>query len=180
MRKDHVVPALDEWIGNLFDPAHIDGTVAALLRATDVGPVDCSRAEAARRLLDQAETYMANLITAIEDGNVPADMLKGRMDELHGQRLHAERELAAATPAKPAHEADIRRLLADVGPIADVLAGADPAAKALLYADLDLRLTFHPEIRTVDVKASPPDRGLALCRRGCRRGDLNSPWSRAG
>ena len=55
-------------------------------------------------------------------------------------------------------------MIAELGPITAVLADADPEAKAKLYNELDLELTFHAEHRLVRVEAAPVYSGS--CRRG--------------
>jgi DNA invertase Pin-like site-specific DNA recombinase len=170
LREDHVLPALDNWIASVFDPANIDDTIAALTEAQAPSEADDSRIEAARRALDEANEKIDRLVTAIESGS-PADMLGPRLQELRAAKLAAERHLQAARPRDLVDESRIRALIDAVGPIADVLADADPEAKARLYNELGLELTFDAAKRLVQVEALP------VCVRSCRRGDLNAALS---
>jgi hypothetical protein len=63
----------------------------------------------------------------------------------------------------PARISALRTLVAELGPIADVLEEADHEARAKLYNDLDLELTFYAERRLVTVEA-------AVYSGSCRRG----------
>ena len=58
-------------------------------------------------------------------------------------------------------------MIVEIGPVTDVLATAAPEAKAKLYGELGLELTFHAKERLVRVEALP------VYSRSCRRGDLN-------
>ncbi len=167
LREDQIVPALDEWIATVFDPANLDATIAALNEAQGPTETDDARAEAARRALEDANEKIDRLVAAIEQGS-PADTLGPRIQQLRAAKIAAERELAAAQPSSVLDDADIRALIDAVGPISDVLAGADPDAKARLYNELGLELTFDATKRLVRVEALP------VCVRSCRRGDLNS------
>jgi hypothetical protein len=86
---------------------------------------------------------------------------------LRAAKIAAERDLANAQPRRVLDDSDIRALVDAVGPIANVLAGADPDAKARLYNELGLDLVFDATKRLVRVEALP------VCVRSCRRGDLN-------
>ncbi len=172
LREDHVVPALDEWIASVFDPANIDDTIAALAEAQAPSDADEARAEAARRALDDASEKIDRLVAAIEAGS-PADLVGPRLKELRATKLAAEQDLKAARPRGLLDEADIRALIEAVGPITAVLADADPETKARLYNELGLELTFDATKRLVEVEALP------VCVRSCRRGDLN-PHALAG
>ncbi len=166
LREDHVVPALDDWIASVFDPANIDATISALAEAQAPSDDDEARVEAARRALDDANEKIDRLVAAIEAGS-PADVVGPRLRELRATKLAAEQDLKAARPRSLLDEADIRALIGAVGPITAVLAGADPETKARLYNELGLELTFDATKRLVQVEALP------VCVRSCRRGDLN-------
>jgi site-specific DNA recombinase len=172
LREDQVVPALDEWIATVFDPANIDDTVVALTEAQAPSEAGDARVEAARRALDDTNEKIERLVAAIEAGS-PADMLGPRLQALRATKLAAEQDLKDARPRNLLDETDLRTLIEAVGPIVDVLANAEPDAKARLYNELGLELTFHATERLVQVKALP------VCVRSCRRGDLN-PHALAG
>ncbi len=166
VREDHVVPALDEWIAAIFDPANLDQTVAALIAAQGPTDIDHARSVAAKQQLEETNTKIARLVAAIEDGS-PIELVGERLQQLRATKTLAERELRLARPADQLTEESVRELIASVGPIGTVLAEADPDAKALLYNELGLELTFDATRRLVEVQASP------VYLRSCRRGDLN-------
>lgn len=154
VREDVLSAALDAWIGRLFDPEHLDETIAAL---ADVGPLDEhaeARADAARRAIEACDSKLERHRAALEAGADPT-IVAGWMAEVRGERLAAMQALAAASPQPTMTAADVRQLIDELGDIAGVLAVADPAAKAQVYADLGLRLTLEPSTKRVAVVAAP-------------------------
>lgn len=95
----------------------------------------------------------------------PIDLVGERLQQLRATKALAEQELRLARPSEQLTEESVRELIASVGPIGTVLAEADPEAKALLYNELGLELTFDAKRRLVEVQASP------VYLRWCRRGD---------
>jgi hypothetical protein len=63
----------------------------------------------------------------------------------------------------------LRALLAEVGPVAEILRDAPTEDKARLYNDLGIELTYNAERRLVQVEAAP----IPVYSGSCRRGDLN-------
>jgi site-specific DNA recombinase len=63
---------------------------------------------------------------------------------------------------------DIARIVAALGDLVPVLAGADPAKKAETYSQLGLTLKYRPAERTVQVAARPIG---PMYVRKCPRGD---------
>ena len=175
VREEHIVPALDAWIATVFDPANLDATVAALAEAQAPSDADNARLAAARQTIAATNEKVTRLVAAIEDGS-PVDMVGPRLNQLKAAKLAAERELLLARPTEHLDESAIRALLEEVGSIPEVLADADPEAKAQLYQDLGLHLTFDAKKRLVEIQALP------VYLRSCRRGDSyhypTSPRSR--
>jgi hypothetical protein len=91
------------------------------------------------------------------------------MAEVQGERLRAEQELGRHVPGEQLMPIQIRALIAGVRDAVALLAQADTATKGALYADLGLRLTYHPDRNLVLVEADV----VRVCVRQCRRGDLN-------
>lgn len=154
VREDQLAAALDAWIATLFDPQNVDATIAAL---ADAGPLDEhaeARADAARRTIETSDQKLERHRAALEAGADPT-IVAGWMAEVRGERLAAMQTLAAASPQPTMTAADVRQLIDELGDIAAVLAVADPAAKAQVYADLGLRLTLDPSSKRVAVVATP-------------------------
>lgn len=154
LRESVIVPELDRWLAQLFDAEHIDETCAVLAGAPGTADEDIARAEAAQRKLADCDERLGKYRQALEAGADPT-VVAGWMAEVQGDRLRAEHELALATPAARMTPATVRALIDELPPIDDVLAEADHEAKARLYNELGLHLTFDAQRRLVRVEAAP-------------------------
>ncbi len=153
LREDKVVPALDEWLGQLFDPANLDAT-CSLLASVYEDHEDTSRAEQARRTLVDCDDRLAKYRAALDAG-ADAATVATWMAEVTAERSRAEIALRAATPSEAPTVADLRTLIVGLGDMVAVLASADPQKRADLYEALGLRLTWHPDDKKVLVEAQP-------------------------
>ena len=88
------------------------------------------------------------------EGADPA-AIGGWIAEVQGERLAAEAELSACTPSAPPTLDGLREAFAGLGPMVQVLADADAADKAALYAELGISVTYDPVQRRVRAEALP-------------------------
>lgn len=154
VREESIVPALDAWIAELFDPAHLDATCQALAMAGSADDATEARREAARRAISDCDTRLAKYRQALDAG-ADAAVVAGWMAEVQGERLRAERELGAAVPGEKMTKDQIRRLVLSLRDIASTLATADPKDKAEIYAELGVQVTYDPAQHLVSVTAGP-------------------------
>jgi hypothetical protein len=83
-------------------------------------------------------------------------VVTGWIAEVQGERLAAERTLAAAQPPGGVlSPTDLRALIEGLGDLVSVLERANPKERAKVYADLGVTLTYRPEEGLVDVRAVP-------------------------
>jgi len=153
LREDKVVPALDKWLGQLFDPDNLDAT-CTLLASVLEDHEDTTRAEQARRTLADCDDRLAQYRAALDAG-ADAVTVASWMAEVTTERHRAEIALRAATPSEAPTVADLRALIEGLGDMVAVLASADPHKRAELYKALGLRLTWHPKEKKVLVEAQP-------------------------
>jgi site-specific DNA recombinase len=154
VKESAIVPKLDAWLTQLFDPDNLDATVAAL---ADVGQADEeaeARAEAARRKLVDCDDRLGKYRAALDSGADPA-VVAGWMAEVQGERLQAEAELAVSAASQPMSEEELRLLVQCLGDMTQVLAEADPRDKAQVYSELGISVTYDPDQRLVSVTAQP-------------------------
>lgn len=154
VKEAAIVPELDRWLARLFDPENLDETIAALASAAAADPSDDTRVAAARKKLVDCDDRIKKYRAALDSGADPV-VVAGWLDEVRAERVAAEAALAISTPTSPPSEDEIRRLVAALGDVAQVLADADPAAKAAIYADLSVRLTYDHDQRKVVAEARP-------------------------
>jgi site-specific DNA recombinase len=155
VREDAVLPLVDERIAELFAPANLDDTVSLLMGAQAASDGDEARADAARRKLEDCDHRLAKYRAALEAGADPV-VVSGWLQEVQGERLTAERDLAACAPTDELDRAQVAAMLAEVGDVGAVLAEADPTLRAQVYSGLlGLRLTYMPDDRTMAYELAP-------------------------
>jgi len=66
-----------------------------------------------------------------------------------------QKELAESRSDGPLTVAEVRRLVESLKDIPKVLADAEPAMKARVYAELGIRITYEPGSRVVIAEARP-------------------------
>ena len=164
LKESAVVPALDEWIASVFDPANLEATVEALDAAQGPADQDVARAEVAVRKLTDCDERLGKYRAALDAG-ADATVVAGWMAEVQGEKLKAEQELIRSKPADAYDAEGIRELIEQLGPMEAVPADARYEAKAELYNSLGLELTFDAGQKVVTVEAAPVYSG------SCRRGD---------
>jgi site-specific DNA recombinase len=145
LREDEVTLRLDEWIANLADPED-------LARGQEGDAAGGAEYASLRRQLSEANRKVAALVTAVESGVAVEDLtaaLRRRTaerDELKGRLERVEKPCAMSA-------AQISQLVEELGGLVAVLAEATGAERALVYANLGLRLDYDPHLRQVTATA---------------------------
>jgi hypothetical protein len=154
VKESSIIPKLDAWIAELFDPANVEATCEALAVASETDEAADARTEAARRKLADCDRRLTQYRAALDSGG-PVKVLAGYMSEVEGDRLRALRELEAAGSGPAMSKAQVAELVAQLQDVASVLADADPQLKAQAYADLGVSITFEPGERVVIAQMQP-------------------------
>ncbi len=179
-----ILPVLDAWLGQLFDPRHIEDTIEALLavdRQTEiVGPAiaraERDAADARVRLERHAKAISAGI-----DPTVLVDEIRRAQTDL----ARAEAVVSARTPRAPTAPltpSAIRDILLRheglVGLLRDV---AEPQERRRLYAEFGLRLTYErrgqaekvEELVRPSLSVTVAPRATPWSNSACRRTDLD-------
>jgi site-specific DNA recombinase len=145
IREDRIVPRLDQWLANLFEPGHIERTLDALARAPRAASHQDVAVAAARREIAEADRKLARHRAALEAGADPA-VVTGWIKDVQTAKAEAESRLRlAGPPPTPNLDRDqLAMMIRAMGDMVKVLADADRARKAKVYAGLGLRLTYYP------------------------------------
>jgi site-specific DNA recombinase len=155
VRESAIVPELDAWLAQLFDPANLDSTCEALAMASTLDDATQAGAEAARRRIADCDKRLRQYRAALDSG-ADAAVVAGWMAEVQGERLRAEQDLAQVQPSDQLTKEQIRALVLGLRDIVEVLATADPKLKAEVYAELGVSVAYDHERRVVSVAAGPP------------------------
>ena len=163
-----VLPALDDWLAQAFNPEHLGETIEALAAAQPDADVDPDQAAAEVTIAD-CDAKLGHRQT-LEAGADPA-LVAAWTAEVQARKAAA---LASRRPRSQRMSSDeIRTLVQALGDIAAVLRSADPKDKAEVYRQLGLPLIYRPEQRLVRAEASPNGPNYGPAYGLCPRGDLN-------
>jgi hypothetical protein len=156
VKEAAIVPKLDEWLIQLFEPEHIDETCEALTMADGVDEAAEAKAEVARRRIADCDQRLARYRVALDVG-ADAVVVAGWMAEVQAERERAVRDAPDAPPPEPLSTSQVKKMVLAMKDMLQTLATADPRTKAALYAGLGLKLTYHPDRDVVEVEARPKD-----------------------
>lgn len=155
VRESVIVPKLDEWIANLFDPANLTETCAAVSAAGGTTEADHARIEAAERKLADCDARLTKYRSALDAGADPV-VVAGWMQEVQGERLCAEQEIVAAQPSGRFSADQVREIVETLRDMASALADADPKLKQQVYEELGVTVRYDPERRIAKLESRPP------------------------
>lgn len=156
LREDAVLPGLDAWIAQLFDPDHIDDTCAALAAANDTEPdhhVD--RDTLLRDQLRDCDAKLSKYRTLLEQ-QPDVTSVGTWIAEVERERRRIERLLGDRPTSRSLTQPEIKALVTQLRDIASILADAGPKDRRAVYDELGVTLTYHPDRNAVRVAAGEP------------------------
>ncbi|MEV0799923.1 recombinase family protein [Kribbella sp. NPDC050281] len=154
LREDLITPAVNRWIGSLFDPVHRHQTVTTLLEADDSADRQLERVQQLRERVAAAEAAMERLRRALDAGWDP-DELREQYNAAASEKRSAEAMLSAASGEHGISHEELESYIDQLGDVATALDRADPEQLGSLYASLRLALTYHHAEQTVDIEIDP-------------------------
>ncbi|HEX3842651.1 MAG TPA: recombinase family protein [Acidimicrobiales bacterium] len=179
VKESAIVPELDRWLAELFNPKNVSATIGAMISAGDADEATEARADAARRKLADCDDRLGKYRAALDSGADPV-VVSGWMSEVQADRLRAEADLASCVSHAPRSKADLRRMVLSLGNMAQVLSQAEPEDKADLYREFGITVIYDPLQRTVAAEVRPQD-PCALERVGGGTAQLSDwriqPWT---
>jgi len=153
VREDSLTPAIDQWLAQLFDDNHIDGTCAALEAATGPDLAEHNRLAAARKKLKDCDNKLAKYRQALEAGTDPV-IIGEWIEEVKLARKAAEIALRPKTTGGRLTSTEIKDLVRRLKGIVAILANADSEDRKAVYSELNLAVTYHDNGR-MQVSAGP-------------------------
>jgi len=150
VREDLILPALDQWVARALALSPLSHTLEAMLTAQPTPTSHAPALEQARRKIEETNTKLAGYRAALDAGADPA-VVTGWIAQTQAEKTTAERTLrdAKKSEERTLTREEISTMVAALGDVATALAEAEPAEKADLYRQLDLRLTYQPTTSTV-------------------------------
>lgn len=165
LREDVILPAVNGWLAQVFDPANAEQT-AKLLAADAAEEADEARREARadhwQRVLIEAEAKLETYRALAETGQSPMEVIGRWLTEADAERVQAETELARLEPAAAPTVDEVKKLLAQMRRVASRLNKADPKVLNEAFRALGLRVTYAP--RAVKARVEVIQGGLQMSR----------------
>lgn len=162
VREDVLVPELDRWLAQLFDPNNLTQTQAALRTAAELegqtSALDEQVAAALEGIEDELEKYRQLLRLGTD-----LETVSGWIKDATARR---RRLLDSNRPPGPPPDSRLERVMRAIDRahgITNALQLVDPTRKAQLYEELRLHLTFDPITQRV---TSTVDLGRGVSRVG--------------
>jgi site-specific DNA recombinase len=159
LREDQLLPAIDRWLLALFAPHRLADTIRELAAAhhpTPAEPGPAALAGDTAAVIAGCDAKLARYQAALDAGADPATIAAWTRT-VTGQRAaalaRATTQLPASTAA-PLTEPAIQQIIGALGDIRRVIQNADPASKARIYQQLELRLTYQPSQNRVHAQAN--------------------------
>lgn len=160
VKEDAVVPGLDRWLAGIFDDEHIDHTSDVLADAAEPDPEwEARQAELEAKIRD-CDRRLAKYHKALDLTDEVEPFIEW-IAEVKRERRQIEAQLGRSIPGEKLTKEQIRALIRELRNVVRVLADADPADKAELYAEMGVSLTYHPDGR-VAVEALPRVRDVSV------------------
>lgn len=154
VKEGAVVPGLDGWLAGLFDDEHLDHTCEVLAGATEPDPDYEARQTELEARIGDCDRRLSRYREALEHVEGEVVPIVGWIAEVQRERKHLEAQLGRNIPGGKLTKAQVKALVGALRDIVGVLADADPADKAELYAELGVSLTYHADGRLA-VEALP-------------------------
>ena len=156
LREDAVLPSLDSWLGELFEPSKVQGTIDVLVSSftSHSARDDEAVADACQRLKEvdhQLSRYRQTL-----DAGADPKVVAGWIADAQARRAEAERLLRSGNEPERMTKDKIEAIIATLGDVFATIRDAHPEDKAEIYGRLGVQLTYHPADKLVVVEARPP------------------------
>jgi site-specific DNA recombinase len=156
LREDVVLPSLDGWLGELFEPNHVQDTIDALTPSfTSHSAREDETLVEARRRLNDVDQHLGRYRQALDAGADPK-VVAGWIADAQARRAEAERLLRRSSEPERMTRDEIEAIIATLGGVFATIRDAHPEDKAEIYGRLGVQLTYHPAKKLVVVEACPP------------------------
>ena len=166
VREERILAAVDPWLNQLTDPAHLENTIAAVLAGDADQPAEPPEVRAARRALRELPVELDRVLAAIRAGMDPA-LATATTKQIQQGLVAAEITITAwnhgQTPAPPLRRQDVIAALDHAGSLTSLLRTAEREPRARLYRTLGLTLHLDPIGEPPTIKAQ-----VQLCGGGGR------------
>lgn len=149
---------VDSWLSELFAPEQRQVVAETIAGAGVPGSRTADRP--AKELAD-LERRIERLLDALESGTLDSSDVAERLRRLRQQREAIQAQLACQHPGKAVTAADVIRALDELGGLMGAMDAFSRENREAIYRSANLRVTYHPAERAVDLAVSLAPRGVA-------------------
>ena len=135
-REDAIVPRLDAWLAEIVTPE-------ALAAAQAPTPGDTAQDAAIRAKVADCDSRLGRLLESLEHGIDP-EVVAPRIQELQRERERLQAQVRHQRQTRPMTAREIGQWADQLGGLVTILGRAEPEQRAEIYADLGVRLSYHP------------------------------------
>jgi hypothetical protein len=154
LRQDALLEPLDAWLASKFEPPHLSTTIDELAAATIGQPETPAEEDEINAKIAECDRKLARYRATLDAGADPAIVARWITETGAERAKHQATKRATPQRAAPSMSRDeIVSVVTALSDLLTVLRRADPADKAEIYTQIDLRLTYQPSNRTVRAEA---------------------------
>ncbi|MBT8240920.1 MAG: recombinase family protein, partial [Acidimicrobiia bacterium] len=156
VREDHLLPAIDQWLGQLFDTNHIDDTISALANA-DLNDTNSIEELQARQAIKECDKRIANFEIACGSTEDPETIagLARRIESARSERHGAEIRLRRATTGRGMTPTEIRDVVQNLTNAIALLTHASPEDRRQVYEAARLEILYDHERNRAQLSVAP-------------------------
>ena len=148
VKEEALLPGLDGWLGELFDPDHLDQTCQTLADAAQPDPDEAARRDQLRQRISDLDRELDSYRSIVRT-EPDAGATVGRWIAQTSQERRRLQTLLGDKPTTRLTKDDIKALVAGLRDITATLAAADPADKAAVYTEMGIEVTYHHDGRVL-------------------------------
>ena len=156
VREDHLLPTIDNWLGQLFDDDHLDDTIESLADL-ETDQIDAAEELAARRTIKDCDKRITNFETALgltDDADTLAGFAR-QIERTRAERKSAELRLRRLTTGKGMTEDEIRDVVRSLAEAVKLLSDASAEDRRRVYEAAQLEVLYDHENRRAQLSVAP-------------------------
>lgn len=154
LREDVITPAINRWIGTLFDPLSRDATINTLLEADDTTDRHLEQMGQLRDRVAAAEVALDRLRRALDAGWDPVE-LPEQYNAAAAEKRVAEAVLEVAPPGAGLSRQELESCIDRLSDMAQALDRAEADELSQLNSSLRLSLRYHHAEQILNVEVDP-------------------------
>ncbi len=156
VREDQLLPAVDQWLAELFDKDHLDDTTKALANTEHPDTSTVDELET-RRTIKDCDKRIANFEAALgatDDNDTIAGFIQ-QIERSRAERKNAQSRLQRLTTKRGITEQDVRQTVDSLAAAVALLSTAEPADRRRVYEAANLNILYDHEGQRAQISVAP-------------------------